>query len=69
MRKVTDMFVDYVITESELIVPMTEGGQFTTEQRQLIIDELRRMAREFPAYRATLIRALQPELHELKGGK
>lgn len=66
MRNKETRFVDFVITESNLLLPQSHGGKLTLEQRQFVIDELRRMAEIYPGYNAAVIRALAGELKEVK---
>ena len=61
--KLEKRFANYIITESELLTPQANGGKFTTEQRQFILDELSRMANEFGSYNASLIKAIGSKPH------
>ena len=67
MKSITERFVNYAIIESELLTPLEHGGKFTTEQRQFILDELNRVAKEFTDYNAALIKNSNFKLFKVKG--
>ena len=68
--KIEQRLVNYIITESDLLTPKEMGGRFTTEQRQFILDEMSKAAKEFTIYNAALIRHTdyKPTLVPTKAG-
>ena len=67
MKNLVERFVNYAIVESELLTPLEHGGKFTTEQRQFILDELTRIAKEFVPYNAALIKSIGFKPYKARG--